>query len=73
MWISEMAYKVKKSGIVGLVNSASFIEANINMDNLFKCDKFVYLNAYNMSGAKLERFINRVTNIKNMSQSAPTP
>ncbi len=58
-WMSEMTYKVNKSGIAGLVNSASFVEANINMENLFKSDKLVYLNAYNMTGAKLERFINR--------------
>lgn len=58
-WLCEMNYKVKKSGIAGLVNSADFVETNINMDNLFKSDKLVYLNAYNMTKTRLERFINR--------------
>jgi len=58
-WMSELTYKVKKSGIAGLVNSAGFVEANINMENLFNSDKLVYLNAYNMTRAKLERFVNR--------------
>ncbi len=58
-WLCEMTYKVEKSGIAGLVNSAGFVEANINMENLFKSDKLVYLNAYNMTKAKLERFVNR--------------
>ncbi|KQC11556.1 MAG: hypothetical protein APR62_09580 [Smithella sp. SDB] len=57
--MSEFIYKVKKSGIAGLVNNADFVEGNINMENLFKSDKLVYLNAYNMTKAKLERFINR--------------
>jgi len=57
--MSEIIYKVKKSGIAGLVNSTDFVEANINMENLFKSEKLVYLNAYNMTKAKLERFINR--------------
>ncbi|MEN6623469.1 MAG: patatin-like phospholipase family protein, partial [Smithella sp.] len=59
-WMSEMIYKVNKSGIAGLVNSADFVEANINMENLFKSDKLVYLNAYNLTGAKLEKFVNRI-------------
>ena len=58
-FLCEMNYKVKKSGIAGLVNSSGFVEANINMENLFKNDKLVYLNAYNMTKAKLDRFINR--------------
>jgi len=58
-WMSEMIYKVKKSGIAGLVNSGDFVKANINMENLFNSDKLVYLNAYNMTKSRLERFINR--------------
>ena len=54
-----MVYKVKKSGIAGLVNSADFVEENINMEDLFKSDKLVYLNAYNMTKTRLERFVNR--------------
>lgn len=58
-FLCEMNYKVEKSGIAGLVDSSGFVEANINMENLFNCDKLVYLNAYNMTKTKLERFINR--------------
>jgi len=58
-FLCEMNYKVAKSGVAGLVNSSSFVEQNINMDTLFKSDKLVYLNAYNMTKASLERFINR--------------
>ncbi|MGD0278945.1 MAG: patatin-like phospholipase family protein [Smithella sp.] len=58
-WFCEMIYKVKKSGIAGLVNSADFVEENINMEDLFKSGKLVYLNAYNMTKTRLERFVNR--------------
>lgn len=66
-FLCEMNYKVKKSGIAGLVNSSDFVEANINMENLFNNEKLVYLNAYNMTKAKLDRFINR----KNHGEYAP--
>ena len=58
-FLCEMNYKVAKSGVAGLVNSSAFVEQNINMETLFESDTLVYLNAYNMTKASLERFINR--------------
>lgn len=58
-FLCEMNYKVAKSGVAGLVASSDFVEQNIDMDTLFKSDKLVYLNAYNMTKASLERFLNR--------------
>ncbi|MEN6374804.1 MAG: patatin-like phospholipase family protein [Smithella sp.] len=66
-FLCEMNYKVNKSGIAGLVNSSDFVEANINLENLFNNEKLVYLNAYNMTKVKLERFVNR----KNHGEYAP--
>jgi predicted acylesterase/phospholipase RssA len=58
-FLCEMNYKVNKSGVAGLVNSKGFVEQNIDMEGLFKNDKLVYLNAYNMTKRELERFVNR--------------
>ncbi|MCP3942142.1 MAG: patatin-like phospholipase family protein [Desulfobacteraceae bacterium] len=55
----ELQYKVKKSGIAGLISSNSFIDKYIDFKHLFKTDKIVYLNAYDLSKKELKIFINR--------------
>ena len=56
---TELQYKVSKSGVAGLISSGDFVNKFINFDNLFKSDKTVYLNAYNLSQKQMELFVNR--------------
>ena len=55
----ELQYKISKSGIAGLVSSEDFVDKYIRFDQLFKSDKVVYLNAYNLSTKQMEIFINQ--------------
>lgn len=56
---TELQYKIKKSGIAGLVDSENFVDKYIDFEQLFKGEKVVYLNAYNLSKHRMEIFINR--------------
>jgi predicted acylesterase/phospholipase RssA len=56
---TELQYNVNKSGVAGLISSGAFVNKFINFDNLFKSDKIVYLNAYNLSQKQMEIFVNR--------------
>ncbi len=55
---AELQYKIKKSGIAGLVNSENFVDKYIDFGQLFRREKLVYLNAYNLSEHRMEIFIN---------------
>ncbi len=55
---TELQYKVSKSGVAGLISSGAFVNKFIDFDNLFKSDKIVYLNAYNLSQKQMEIFVN---------------
>ncbi|RLC19606.1 MAG: hypothetical protein DRI57_06770 [Deltaproteobacteria bacterium] len=55
----ELQYKISKSGIAGLISSENFVDKYIRFDQLFKSDKVVYLNAYNLSTKQMEIFINQ--------------
>jgi predicted acylesterase/phospholipase RssA len=56
---AELQYKIKKSGVAGLISSENFVDKYIDFDQLFKREKVVYLNAYNLSKHRMEIFINR--------------
>ncbi len=58
-FMTQLMYKVKKSGIAGLINSQGFVDRFIDFDRLFKSDKIVYLNAYDLSKKQVALFINQ--------------
>lgn len=60
--MTELHYKLNKSGIAGLISSGGFVEKFIDFEQLFRSEKIVYLNAYNLSRNEIEIFINRHEN-----------
>ncbi|MCP4116380.1 MAG: patatin-like phospholipase family protein [Desulfobacteraceae bacterium] len=59
-FMAQLQYKIEKSGIAGLISSQGFVDKFIDFDQLFKCDKIVYINAYDLSRKKMEIFINQL-------------